>query len=137
MTENPSYEVPLYNIGVVARLTTIPISTLHAWERRYGFPHSSARTQGGHRLYSEKDVTLLRLVKAQIEQGITARQAVIATMGQIFGEQGLYHWGTFKEFCAVGDWANAKKELVLSQWHEEAPNSVERLANQLLTGEWA
>jgi len=66
-----------------------------------------------------------------------ARQAVIATMGQIFGEQGLYHWGTFKEFCAVGDWANAKKELVLSQWHEEAPNSVERLANQLLTGEWA
>jgi len=68
----------IFNIGAVTRMTGIPITTLHAWERRYGFPHSSARTQGGHRLYSEKDVTLLRTVKAQIDQGITARQAVIA-----------------------------------------------------------
>ncbi|MGB8213213.1 MAG: B12-binding domain-containing protein [Anaerolineales bacterium] len=68
----------IFNIGAVTRMTGIPIATLHAWERRYGFPHSSARTLGGHRLYSEKDVTLLRSVKAQIEQGITARQAVTA-----------------------------------------------------------
>ena len=68
----------IFNIGAVTRMTGIPITTLHAWERRYGFPHSSARTLGGHRLYSEKDVTLLRCVKAQIDQGITARQAVIA-----------------------------------------------------------
>ena len=68
----------IFNIGAVTRMTGIPITTLHAWERRYGFPHSSARTLGGHRLYSEKDVTLLRCVKAQIEQGITASQAVIA-----------------------------------------------------------
>jgi DNA-binding transcriptional MerR regulator len=68
----------IFNIGAVTRMTGIPITTLHAWERRYGFPHSSARTLGGHRLYSEKDVTLLRSVKAQIDQGVTARQAVIA-----------------------------------------------------------
>jgi len=68
----------IFNIGAVTRMTGIPIATLHAWERRYGFPHSSARTQGGHRLYSERDVNLLRSVKAQIEQGITARQAVLA-----------------------------------------------------------
>jgi MerR family transcriptional regulator, light-induced transcriptional regulator len=68
----------IFNIGAVTRMTGIPITTLHAWERRYGFPHSSARTQGGHRLYSEKDVNLLRTVKAQIDQGITARQAVLA-----------------------------------------------------------
>ena len=68
----------IFNIGAVARMTGIPIASLHAWERRYGFPHSSGRTPGGHRLYSEKDVTLLRCVKAQIEQGITARLAVTA-----------------------------------------------------------
>src|ERR1035437_3262867 len=68
----------IFNIGAVTRMTGIPITTLHAWELRYGFPHSSARTQGGHRLYSEKDVILLRTVKAQIDQGITARQAVKA-----------------------------------------------------------
>ena len=68
----------IFNIGAVTRMTGIPIATLHAWERRYGFPHSSARTLGGHRLFSEKDVTFLRCVKAQIEQGVTARQAVLA-----------------------------------------------------------
>jgi DNA-binding transcriptional MerR regulator len=68
----------IFNIGAVTRMTGIPVTTLHAWERRYGFPHSSARTPGGHRLYSERDVTLLRCVKGQIAQGITARQAVTA-----------------------------------------------------------
>jgi MerR family transcriptional regulator, light-induced transcriptional regulator len=68
----------IFNIGAVTRMTGIPIASLHAWERRYGFPHSSARTLGGHRLYSEKDVLLLRSVKAQIDQGITVSQAVIA-----------------------------------------------------------
>jgi DNA-binding transcriptional MerR regulator len=68
----------IFNIGAVTRMTGIPIATLHAWERRYGFPHSSGRTQGGHRLYSEKDINLLRCIKAQIEQGVTAHQAVIA-----------------------------------------------------------
>ncbi|HTX91659.1 MAG TPA: B12-binding domain-containing protein [Anaerolineales bacterium] len=71
-------EEPLYNIGVVTRVTGVPVATLRAWERRYGFPHSSARTAGGHRLYSEKDILLLRAVKGQIDQGISARQAVAA-----------------------------------------------------------
>ena len=68
---------PLYNIGVVTRLTGISIPTLHAWERRYDFPHS-ARTAGGHRLYSEKDIALLRHVRVQIDQGLSTRQAVLA-----------------------------------------------------------
>ena len=68
----------IFNIGAVTRMTGIPITTLHAWERRYGFPHSTARTLGGHRLYSENDVSLLRNVKAKIEQGFSARQAVMA-----------------------------------------------------------
>jgi DNA-binding transcriptional MerR regulator len=67
-----------FNIGAVTRMTGIPVASLHAWERRYGFPHSLARTQGGHRLYSERDVTLLRCVKAQIDQGVSARQAVVS-----------------------------------------------------------
>ena len=68
----------IYNIGAVTRMTGIPVTTLHAWERRYGFPHPSGRTTGGHRLYSEKDVSMLRSVKAHIQQGITARLAVAA-----------------------------------------------------------
>ncbi len=68
---------PLYNIGAVARMTNIPVATLRIWERRYGFPHS-ARTPGGHRLYSERDVVGLRWVKARTEEGMQAGQAVRA-----------------------------------------------------------
>jgi DNA-binding transcriptional MerR regulator len=70
-------EVPLYNIGAVSRMTGIPMATLRIWERRYGFPHS-ARTAGGHRLYSERDVVGLRWVKARTEEGMQAGQAVRA-----------------------------------------------------------
>jgi len=68
---------PVYNIGAIARITGIPIATLHAWERRYGFPQA-ARSAGGHRLYSDNDMLLLRAVKGQIEQGLSARHAVAA-----------------------------------------------------------
>jgi MerR family transcriptional regulator, light-induced transcriptional regulator len=70
-------EKSVYNIGAIARLTGIPIATLHAWERRYGFP-KAARSAGGHRLYSDYDMLLLRAVKGQIEQGLAARHAVAA-----------------------------------------------------------
>ena len=55
-------EEPLYNIGVVSRMTGISMATLRAWERRYDFP-SARRTMGGHRLYSEKDIMQLRWVR--------------------------------------------------------------------------
>lgn len=70
-------EEPLYNIGVVTRLTGVSTATLHAWERRYGFPEA-ARTAGGHRLYSEKDIVRLRWVKAQLDSGMTVSRAIAA-----------------------------------------------------------
>ena len=70
-------EYPLYNIGVVSRMTGIAIPTLRAWERRYGFPESH-RTAGGHRLYSEHDVVRLRWVKSQVDQGLQTAQAIQA-----------------------------------------------------------
>jgi DNA-binding transcriptional MerR regulator len=73
---NQQLEEPLYNIGMVTRLTGIPITTLHAWERRYGFPHSS-RTAGGHRLYTERDISLLRWIKSQVDSGLATHQAIL------------------------------------------------------------
>jgi DNA-binding transcriptional MerR regulator len=68
---------PLYNIGVVARMTGVSMATLRAWERRYGFPESN-RTSGGHRLYTEMDVMRLRWVKARIDDGMQTAQAIHA-----------------------------------------------------------
>ncbi len=74
-------EEPLYNIGVVARMTTVSMATLRAWERRYNFPQSR-RTAGGHRLYSEKDVLRLRWVKERIDEGMQTAQAINALRHQ-------------------------------------------------------
>jgi DNA-binding transcriptional MerR regulator/methylmalonyl-CoA mutase cobalamin-binding subunit len=67
----------IYNIGAVARMTGISIATLRAWEQRYGFPEAG-RSPGGHRLYSEDDVQWLRWVRAQIDGGLRASQAIEA-----------------------------------------------------------
>jgi len=75
--EQPASEAPLYNIGVVSRMTGISLATLRVWERRYGFPQS-ARTAGGHRLYSEHEVMRLRWIKARHDQGMHPREAIQA-----------------------------------------------------------
>lgn len=70
-----SEEQYIYNIGAVERMTGISAATLRAWERRYGFPDSE-RTEGRHRLYSDRQIAALRWVKEKIAQGIQARQAI-------------------------------------------------------------
>ena len=42
-------------IGTLARRTGVSVSTLRAWERRFGFP-VPARLESGHRRYTERDV---------------------------------------------------------------------------------
>jgi DNA-binding transcriptional MerR regulator len=79
-------EEPIYNIGVVERMTDIPAATLRVWERRYGFP-DTARTEGGHRLYSEADVEQLKWVKRKVDAGMQTRQAVRA-LQSVLEEQG-------------------------------------------------
>jgi MerR family transcriptional regulator, light-induced transcriptional regulator len=72
---------PLYNIGVVARMTGISMATLRAWERRYDFP-SAKRTIGGHRLFSERDILQLRWVRERIEEGMQTAQSIHALRHQ-------------------------------------------------------
>ena len=68
---------PLYNIGVVSRMTGISMATLRAWERRYGFPEAK-RTAGRHRLFSERDLLRLHWVKQRIEEGMQTSQSISA-----------------------------------------------------------
>jgi len=65
----------VYNIGVVSRMTEIPENTLRAWERRYDFPQAS-RTDGGHRLYTKKEIMRIQWVKERLDEGMQISQAV-------------------------------------------------------------
>jgi DNA-binding transcriptional MerR regulator len=63
-----------YPIGMVATLTGLPADVIRAWERRYGLPRP-ARTVGGHRLYSPREVALLRRAALLRGQGLPAGAA--------------------------------------------------------------
>lgn len=52
---------PRHSIGVVEQRTGLPAHTLRAWERRYGAVEP-ARSEGGHRLYTEAEIRRLALL---------------------------------------------------------------------------
>lgn len=64
-----------YNLKAVIHETGLKPDTLRAWERRYGLP-TPERTAGGHRLYSQRDIDLVRWLVARQEEGLSIRHAV-------------------------------------------------------------
>lgn len=66
---------PLYNTKAVAQETGVPADTFRAWERRYGVPRPH-RTDGGHRLYSERDIAIIRWLRDRTAEGLTISQAI-------------------------------------------------------------
>ena len=77
-----------YRIQTVSQMTGIPAATLRAWERRYGFPEPE-RTKSSYRLYSEKDISSIRLLKNLCEQGISPSEAVRTIRARVTEDQGL------------------------------------------------
>lgn len=65
----------IYNLKVVLKETGLKPDVLRAWERRYGLP-TPERTEGGHRLYSEYDIGLLRWLVHRQNEGLSISSAV-------------------------------------------------------------
>lgn len=68
-------DTPRYNIKAVVQRSQVNISTLRAWEQRYGVPRPN-RSEHGHRLYSERDLAIVRWLKQCTEDGLAISQAV-------------------------------------------------------------
>lgn len=64
----------LYRIHTVAEMTGIAAATLRAWERRYGIP-TPGRTAAAYRLYSARDIAMIRQVRALCDGGIGVSEA--------------------------------------------------------------
>jgi MerR family transcriptional regulator, light-induced transcriptional regulator len=67
---------PVFNTKAVARETGVPADTFRAWERRYGMPRPQ-RTPGGHRLYSERDIAIIRWLRDRTNEGVNISHAVL------------------------------------------------------------
>src|SRR5687768_454510 len=55
-------------------MTRVSAATLRAWERRYGIP-SPQRTASAYRLYTDRDVELIKRVRELCDGGIAPAQA--------------------------------------------------------------
>lgn len=68
-------DLPTYNLKAVVQETGLKQDTLRAWERRYGLPQPD-RTSGGHRLYSQRDIEILKWLVARQNEGLSISRAV-------------------------------------------------------------
>jgi len=68
-------DTPTFNLKAVVQETGLKPDTLRAWERRYGLPQP-ARTSGGHRLYSQRDIDILKWLIERQEEGLSISRAV-------------------------------------------------------------
>lgn len=70
-----SPDTPTFNLKAVVQETGLKPDTLRAWERRYGLPVPQ-RTDSGHRLYSQKDIQLLKWLITRQDEGMSISRAV-------------------------------------------------------------
>lgn len=70
-----NYRTSTFNLKVVVQETGLTPDTLRAWERRYGLPQPE-RSEGGHRLYSQHDIHILKWLIARQEEGLSISNAV-------------------------------------------------------------
>lgn len=69
------FEHEKYNMKAVSKLLGIQPGTLRAWERRYKII-APERNKAGHRIYTEKHITILKWLLNKINEGFTISQAV-------------------------------------------------------------
>jgi DNA-binding transcriptional MerR regulator len=68
-------DIPLFNTKAVVQQTGVQAPTLRAWERRYALL-SPERAGNAYRLYSERDIVVIRWLKARVESGMAISQAI-------------------------------------------------------------
>ena len=68
---------PAYNVKAVTNETGLAADTLRAWERRYGVPQPG-RSPGRQRLYTRRDIELLKWLVARQREGLSISRAVEA-----------------------------------------------------------
>jgi DNA-binding transcriptional MerR regulator len=64
-----------YRIHIASELSGVRVELIRAWERRYGFPRPQ-RTPSGYRVYTQRDVALLKRLKQLTEEGVAISEAV-------------------------------------------------------------
>lgn len=76
-----------HRIQSVADATGVSPATLRAWERRYGFPVPE-RSSSSYRLYSDRDVDMIRRMRELCDQGMAPSQAAQVVHSEVTASGG-------------------------------------------------
>lgn len=87
---SPLSDEGIYPIREVSRLTGVNAVTLRAWQRRYGLVQP-ARTEKGHRLYSEQDIRQIGEILSWLERGVSIGQ-VKGLLSEPYSQPVSDHW---------------------------------------------
>ncbi|HET7265564.1 MAG TPA: MerR family transcriptional regulator [bacterium] len=80
-------DLPIYPIRTVASLTGVDARRLRSWESEYHLLEP-ARSKGGHRLYSPRDLRLVHLIRRLVDQegmSLQGIKAFLAAQSELAG----------------------------------------------------
>jgi DNA-binding transcriptional MerR regulator len=81
--KSASFEHEGNTIRVVSTRTGLPMETLRAWERRYGFPSPDRRPGSNRRLYSAADMERLVAVQRALDRGYRVGDVIGKTVYEL------------------------------------------------------
>jgi len=118
----------LYPIREVSNLTGVNSITLRAWERRYGLIEP-VRTEGGHRLYTQKHIDQIKAAVTLTEQGVA-----ISQVKALLDEQENAQEIDFK--VGESDFQNRLMEYAFAYDSEQLNIELDNLFNDLAELYW-
>jgi MerR family transcriptional regulator, light-induced transcriptional regulator len=79
---------PKYTIKVLSERTGVRPVTLRAWERRYDLLDPNRQDNNNYRLYSERDIQIIRWITHRLDEGLSISNAVREYRG--LREEGIW-----------------------------------------------
>jgi methanogenic corrinoid protein MtbC1 len=124
---------PTFNLKVVIKETGIAADTLRAWERRYGLP-MPGRTPGGHRLYSQRDIEIVKWLMEKQREGMSISRAVDMWNELTASGQDPLPVPGSQKILPVAD---TNLDIIREQWLDACMAFDERTAEQVLNQAFA
>ncbi|MDH7484838.1 MAG: MerR family transcriptional regulator [Anaerolineae bacterium] len=129
-----TYTTPMFNLKAVVEETGITAHTLRAWERRYGLPRP-ARSEAGHRLYSQRDIDVLKWLIARQQEGLSIGRA--AELWQALEAEGREPLQAMPLLPPAAMPAGGKLAELRQAWVSACLAFDEARAEQVVTGAFA
>ncbi len=131
-------KIPIYNLNAVRRETGLKADVLRAWERRYKLPMPQ-RSTGGHRLYSQYDIEIIKWLQARQGEGLSISRAVELWMEII--EAGRNPFADYSSVITPANTplpaADTRIDIIRSQWLDACMNFDNEKAEDILNQSFA